>query len=58
MARIKIEDLPKDMEITGDELKRVAGGASGLKWPRGEAIHNTYSSDWIERRRSTRYLKY
>jgi hypothetical protein len=25
-ARIKIKDLPKDMKITKDELKRIKGG--------------------------------
>ncbi len=25
-ARIKINDLPKDMKITKDELKRIRGG--------------------------------
>ena len=26
MARIKIKDLPKDMKISADEMKRVKGG--------------------------------
>lgn len=29
MARIKIKDLPKDMKISTEELKRVRGGGSG-----------------------------
>jgi len=29
MARIKIKDLPKDMKISTDELRRVRGGGSG-----------------------------
>ena len=27
MARIKIEDLPKDMKISKEEMKNVVGGA-------------------------------
>ncbi len=27
MARIKIEDLPKDMKISKEEMKKVVGGA-------------------------------
>jgi type VI protein secretion system component Hcp len=27
MARIKIKDLPKDMRISKEELKRIKGGA-------------------------------
>ena len=27
MARIRISDLPKDMKITRQELKRIRGGA-------------------------------
>ncbi len=26
MARIKVKDLPKDMKISKDEMKRVKGG--------------------------------
>ncbi len=41
MARIKIEDLPKDMKISKEEMKKVVGGAllrktvidSGLRAP-------------------------
>ena len=29
MARIKIKDLPKDMKISTEEMKRVHGGGSG-----------------------------
>jgi len=29
MARIKIKDLPRDMKISTDELRRVRGGGSG-----------------------------
>ena len=28
MARIKIKDLPKDMKITKEEMKRIQGGIS------------------------------
>jgi len=28
MARIKIKDLPRDMKISTDEMKRVKGGLS------------------------------
>jgi len=28
MARIKIKDLPKDMKISAEEMKRVKGGLS------------------------------
>ncbi len=27
--RIKIEDLPKNMEVSEEDLKKVAGGAGG-----------------------------
>jgi hypothetical protein len=30
MARIKIEDLPKDLELSQKELRQVLGGVSGL----------------------------
>ena len=33
MARIKISDLPKDMKISKDEMKRVLGGGSTLPVP-------------------------
>jgi len=33
MARIKIKDLPKDMKITKEELKRVRGGAYEFYYP-------------------------
>ena len=29
MARIKINDLPKDQKISKDEMKRVYGGGEG-----------------------------
>jgi hypothetical protein len=29
MARIKIKDLPKDMKISTDEMRRIHGGGSG-----------------------------
>ena len=29
MARIKIEDIPKDQKINKDEMKKVIGGAIG-----------------------------
>jgi hypothetical protein len=28
MARIKIKDLPKDMKITKEQMKRIQGGIS------------------------------
>jgi hypothetical protein len=31
MARIKIEDLPKDMRISKDEIKKVRGGGGVRK---------------------------
>jgi hypothetical protein len=30
MAKIKIKDLPKDMKISKEELKRIKGGTSDL----------------------------
>jgi hypothetical protein len=32
-TRIKIEDLPKDMQVSEEDLKRVVGGVVGFKQP-------------------------
>ena len=29
MARIEIRDLPKDLKITREEMRKIAGGSSG-----------------------------
>jgi len=33
MARIKIKDLPKDMKISREEMKKLFGGAISLNHP-------------------------
>ena len=33
MARIKIKDLPKDMNISREEMKRLFGGAISVNLP-------------------------
>ena len=43
MARIKIKDLPKDMKITKEELKRVRGGAYEFYYPSGVTFHKVES---------------
>jgi len=35
MARIKIEDLPEDMEIGKEEMKRVMGGMDAFSYGYG-----------------------
>ena len=33
MGKIKIEDLPKDMEITREEMKKITGSGFVVKYP-------------------------
>lgn len=42
MAKIKIKDLPKDMKISQDELKRIRGGAYIMG---GEVDYNKYKDE-------------
>ena len=42
MAKIKIEDLPKDVKVSKEELRRVIGGASSGSYARsGVGLINT-----------------
>jgi len=42
MAKIKIEDLPKDVKVSKEELRRVIGGASSGSYLRsGVGLINT-----------------
>jgi len=47
MTRIKIEDLPQDMKITKEEMKRVMGGieVGEVKWFNSEYINPVPGSD-------------
>jgi type VI protein secretion system component Hcp len=51
MARIKIKDLPKDMKISKEELKRIKGGAFDsflkIEGTPGESTDDKHK-DWIE----------
>jgi hypothetical protein len=42
-ARIKINDLPKDMKITKDELKRIKGGVLSDFIKGGEGVPSSFA---------------
>ena len=46
MARIKIKDLPKDMRISGDEIKAIRGGK--LRSPTGIIIESGGSQEGLQ----------
>jgi len=48
MARFKINDLPKDLKISKDEMKRVRGGVG--TWPTPERVYFSYAHLALRRR--------
>ncbi|MBW2063272.1 MAG: hypothetical protein JRI95_17145 [Deltaproteobacteria bacterium] len=44
MARIKIKDLPKDMKISKDEMKKIMGGIAP-RFGRIRTLPTIYGSD-------------
>ena len=44
MVRTRIEDLPKDMKINKQEMKRVLGGIG--TWPTPEKVYTIAALPW------------
>jgi hypothetical protein len=48
VARIKIKDLPKDIKISKEELKRIKGGALSLNFGDIKGEQEPSHEKWIE----------